>query len=384
MIPRGLRLAATLSACLLHFFCGSEISNPEQIIGSYSTSCAFSDVDSYTLSPSFGFYKGSKDMSLIESITFSREPPEEYDECWNADISNSGGIRGYLTDDSVVIAGDHIYANERCSYMFAAHNSYGDPLWSNLSSIDGLELLNTSHAENMKMMFAFCQLTELRGVEDWDVSNVKNFAGVFQGHDNSGDVPLEHVDVSRWDTHSAENMSHMFYGCAQMKHIPIERWDVSNVKIFSHMFADCYSLKEIDFSNWETSSVESFDAFLNDCRSLIEIDVGGLDTATCRQFSQMFEACTSLRRIVGTDKWDVSNASHYAFSETFHCCYSLESLDIGGWVCSPDNTARMFKDCRKLNSVDLSGFDMSSNYSDQEMFLNCYQLNEVAGHNPGD
>lgn len=378
------KLIIVLSACFLSLFSPFGSCNTEQIIEPHSASDDLSDTDSYMLYPSFGFYKGSKDMSLIESITFSQETPKEYDECWNADISNSGAIKGYLTANSVVVVGDRIYANERCSYMFAAHNSYGDPLWSNLSSIDGLELLDTSHAENMKMMFAFSQLTELRGIEDWDVSNVKNFAGMFQGHDNSGDVHFEYVNVSKWDTASAENMSHMFYGCAQMERIPIESWNVSNVKTFSHMFADCYSLKEIDFSNWETSSVESFDAFLNDCRSLIEIDVGGLDTATCRQFSQMFEACTSLRRIVGTDKWDVYNASHYAFSETFHCCYSLESLDIGGWVCSPDNTARMFKDCRKLNSIDLSGFDMSSNCSDQEMFLNCYQLNEISGHNPGD
>lgn len=342
------------------------------------------DPELYTLLPSFGFYKGSKDMSLIESITFSREVPEDYDECWNADVTDSGEVKGYLTGNSVMVVGRQIYANERCSNMFAAHNSYGDPLWSSLKSIDGLELLDTSFTENMKMMFAFCRLTELHGIEDWDVSNVKNFAGMFQGHDNAGDVPLKYIDVSKWNTSSVENMSHVFYGCAQLEYIPIENWDVSNVKTFSHMFADCYSLKEIDFSNWKTSSVESFDAFLNDCRSLIEIDVGGLDTATCGQFSQMFEACTRLRQITGLNKWDVSCASHYAFSETFHGCYSLEELDLGGWVCSPDNTARMFKDCLKLTSIDLSGFDMSVNCADQEMFLNCNQLNEIVGYDPGD
>jgi surface protein len=164
-----------------------------------------------------------------------------------------------------------------------------------------------------------------------------------------------------------------------MKYIPIENWDVSNVTTFSHMFADCYSLQSIDFSKWETSSVKSFNALLNDCRSLTVIDVTGLDTSTCEQFSQMFESCTSLERIIGLETWDVSNASYYAFSEIFHCCYKLKELNISSWFAKPDNTARMFKNCYMLAQIDMSYFDMTNIQTVTEMFMNCWNLTEVMG-----
>lgn len=335
--------------------------------------------DVYTLRGSFGFYKGSKNMSEIRTITFSNIEPIKYDECWNANITDTEHVKGYLIGNDVIIVGDYIYANPRCSYMFAAHNSYGDPLWSNLIAVDGLELLDTSGVKNMKMMFAYCGLTEINGIGNWDVSNVTTFAGMFQGHDNAGDIKLKYLDVGRWDTSSAENMSHMFYGCALMTHIPVENWNVANVTTFSHMFADCYNLKNVDFSQWDTHSAESFDGFFNDCRSLTVIDVSHLETASCRQFSQMFERCINLELIIGIETWDVSSANNYAFSEMFHCCYKLKELNLGSWVAAPDNTARMFKDCRSLERLDMSGFDMSNNLHDEEMFANCANLYEVIG-----
>ena len=310
-------------------------------------------------------------MSDIKVISFSRVAPDNYDESWVASVADDGELMGYRLGNTVIIVGNIIYANPRCAYMFAGENSYGDPLWSSLEIINGLELLDTSLATNMKMMFAFTRVSKLPGIEGWDVSNVKTFAGMFQGHAYVGDVPLEYIDVSRWNTSAAENMSHVFYGCGQIKYIPIENWDVSNVTTFSHMFADCFNLERIDFSKWETMSVESFDGFLNDCHSLVHIDVSGLDTSTCKQFSQMFEKCINLEYIVGLESWDVSNASYYAFSEMFHCCYKLTEINIENWIATPDNTARMFKDCFRLKHINLSGFDMSNNLHSEEMFTNC-------------
>lgn len=366
--------------CLL-FLVGCETSNhpmfPTQEINTTESSVTQEINDQYILRGSFGFYKGSKSMSEIKSITFSHTAPIIYDECWNANLADTEDIKGYRIGYDVIIVGDYIYANPRCSHMFAAYNSYKEPLWSSLISIKGLELLNTSYVQDMTMMFAFCQLTELNGIEQWDVSHVKTFAGMFQGNNNAGDIKIKYLDVSQWDTSSAENLSHIFYGCGQIEYIPIENWDVSKVKTFSHMFADCHNLKSVDFSKWQTLSVESFDAFLNDCHSLTQVDVTGLDTGTCKQFSQMFESCINLERIIGLDTWDVSNASHYAFSETFHCCYNLKEIDIGNWVSAPDNTARMFKNCYNITQIDLSGFDMTNNLHSTEMFMNCNSLIEV-------
>lgn len=329
--------------------------------------------EDYTLRDSFGFYQGEYPMELITSIVFSREKPTFYDEYWSASKTGASCLRGYRIGEQVIIVGEHIYASDYCSYMFAGYNTYGDKLWSSLIAIDGLSLLDTSCVTSMKMMFAYTRLRELKGIEYWDVSNVTDFTAMFQGNDNSGDVPLTYLPVGAWDTSSATSMKYMFYGCAQLTYIPVDNWDVSNVTNFSHMFADCYNLTSLNLTNWQTSSARNFDAFLNDCRSLTTIDVSLLDTSKCTQFSQMFESCYSLQEIVGINNWDVSNASYYAFSETFHCCYNLESLDLSNWEAAPDNTARMFKNCKNLSYLDISGLDLS-NAATIEMYDGCENL----------
>lgn len=315
-------------------------------------------------------------MNKIKSITFDTVAPDRYDERWAADRHDTWSVTGYLVGLDVVVVGSNILANPRCSYMFAGKNSYNTPLWESLEEVSGLELLDTSLAENMMMMFAFTRASELNGIGDWDVSNVKSFAGMFQGNSNCGDVKIQHLDVGSWDTGACENMSHMFYGCSRVSNFPVDNWDVSKVKTFSHMFADCYGLKSIDISSWETLSAESFDAIFNDCRSLTTIDVGGLFTSKCIQFSQMFEACSSLDTIVGLDSFDVSNASVFAFSEMFHGCRSLKEIDLSSWQATPDNAARMFKNCSSLRFIDVSGLDLS-NADTYEMFDGCDNSTEI-------
>ena len=327
----------------------------------------------YTLKDGPDFYQGQHPMSEIQVITFSHSTPLEFDEKWGASETDADCLMGYRVGNHIFIVGEQIHASWRCSYMFAGHDNYDRPLWSSLESIEGLGLINTSSATEMKCTFAYTQLEYLNGIENWDVSNVRDFSGMFQGHSNSGDSLFKELNVTSWDTGRAMSMSHMFYGCSQLTSIPIDNWNVSRVGSFSHMFADCYNLSGLNLSNWQTDSVVSFDAFLNDCHSIRVIDVSALNTSTCEQFSQMFEACVGLEEIVGINNWDVSNASYYAFSETFHCCYKLESLDLSNWEATPDNTARMFKNCKSLSYLDISGLDLA-NAATTEMYDGCENL----------
>ena len=88
----------------------------------------------------------------------------------------------------------------------------------------------------------------------------------------------------------------------------------------------------------------------------------------------MFESCYNLQQIIGLNNWDVSNANYYAFSETFHRCYKLTSLNLNNWRATPDNTARMFKDCKSLIYLDISGLDLSQIKTDCEMYEGCENL----------
>ena len=62
----------------------------------------------------------------------------------------------------------------------------------------------------------------------------------------------------------------------------------------------------------------------------------------------------------------------------FASCMSLESLDLSGWnVSNVEKMFRMFQDCRKLKSLDLSGWDTSNVKDMCYMFYNCPAPYEV-------
>ena len=63
----------------------------------------------------------------------------------------------------------------------------------------------------------FNELSEVKyiiGLEDWDVSNVKNMSGMFEECENFN------CDLSKWDVSNVENMVEMFDGCKSLKQIP--------------------------------------------------------------------------------------------------------------------------------------------------------------------
>ena len=67
----------------------------------------------------------------------------------------------------------------------------------------------------------------------------------------------------------------------------------------------------------------------------------------------MFSSCSSLQSL-NLSGWDVSNASD--FSWMFSRCSSLTTLDLSGWdVSSATGLSSMFHGCSALQSLDLSG-----------------------------
>lgn len=348
-------------------------------------------IQEHTLTKSMQWYKGiGLNKTEITSVTFTTEKPKEYDEKWIAGEEDSKEIMGYRMGTDVFIVGEKIYLHPRSAYMF-----YNEA-YPNLQQINGLELIDTSQCENMRAMFQGYK-GQIEGISNWDVSSVKYMEFMFEGctelisldianwdvrsvrkmsamfqssGSHSADMKLENLDLSKWNTESLEEMSHMFYGCAKLKELDLAHWNVSKVRDFSHLFADCYSLESIRMDNWDTPVAASFDAMFNDCHSLTTLDISMLNTSNACMFSQMFEACTSLEIIIGIEDMDVSSADYYAFSETFHQCKSLQSLDLSKWdVSKADNMARMFAYCKNLQEVNVTGWDISSVRTMLEM---CY------------
>ena len=106
----------------------------------------------------------------------------------------------------------------------------------------------------------FYKVKHIIGLEDWDVSNVKNMDSIFWDctHFNS--------DLSKWDVSGVKNMMFMFLGCENFNS-DLSKWDVSNVENMYDMFWGCKNFNS-DLSKWNVSSVRDMHDMFDGCDSL--------------------------------------------------------------------------------------------------------------------
>lgn len=102
------------------------------------------------------------------------------------------------------------------------------------------------------------------------------------------------------------------------------------------------------------------------CNSLTEIDMTVFSGKNIN-ITSLFSGCTSLRNIrFGQNKI-------LAFSTSFENCFNLETLDISGFdVSSVDSMAKTFEGCKTLKTLILPEvFDTSKVTTMNSMFKNC-------------
>lgn len=85
------------------------------------------------------------------------------------------------------------------------------------------------------------------------MSNVNTIAGMFTGCEK-----LETIDTTGWNTENVSSMINTFSGCRNLTNIiGIEEWNVSKVSLMNAMFQQTYNLEELNLSKWNISNVTS-------------------------------------------------------------------------------------------------------------------------------
>lgn len=198
---------------------------------------------------------------------------------------------------------------------------------TNLTSIEGIENLNTSYVNYMSEMFAQC-------------SN------------------LETLDLSHFNTENVVNMSKMFYGCTKLHDLNISSFNTENVKYMNEMFDGCSSLETLDLSHFNTRNVlySGLNYMFNGCSSLSSLDVSNFTTDKPRmQLDGLFKGCSSLQTL------------------------DLSSFSTGG----ANSVTDMFDGCSALRTIYVSNlFTFKNGVSSSNMFRNCENLKGAIGFIP--
>ena len=107
----------------------------------------------------------------------------------------------------------------------------------NMTTIEGLENLNTATVTDMNSMFAMCEKLTTLDLSTFNTSNVTTFNGMFTSCDN-----LELVDVTSFDISKVTDMEMMFISCPKLTTICcFNDWSTSSAKS-NYMFSGCKSL----------------------------------------------------------------------------------------------------------------------------------------------
>lgn len=163
-----------------------------------------------------------------------------------------------------------------------------------------------------------------------------------------------------------ENSSYDFVATESSK------YDLTNTPWFSHL-ADIKTVCVVDNGITPTS----MNVWFADMISLESVELSKLDTSRCVSMLDTFFRNSDLTSL-DLSNWDVSNVHN--FSCMFQGCYSLRTIDLRNWKAHPEKTGLfgMFFECSSLESIDLSGFDLSNTISANKMFGRCFNLSKIS------
>ena len=221
-------------------------------------------------------------------------------------------VKAYAQNEAVkkVIAAKGTVLPESCYGMFSKFTA---------ETID-LSQADTSHVNDMSLMFSGCTaLTDLN-ISGIDTSHVTNMQGLF-----SGESAMTELDLSGLDTSAVTKMNSMFSGMQSMTALDVSGLDTSNVTDMSSMFGSMKQLETLDLSGFDTSNVRAMSSMFYGDNALTSLNVSGFDTANVTKMDYMFYQCKALTTL---DLSCFETANVTEMQNMFKECTSLQFLNL--------------------------------------------------------
>ena len=306
----------------------------------------------------------------------------------NEGINDPGWLAQNKKIKTVVF--DASFANARptsCHYWFCN--------FTNLTTIEGIEYLNTENVTNMNSMFDRCSA-------------------------------LTSLDLTNFNTAKVTDMRYMFMGCKALTTIFVsDKFVTSQVTKSVEMFHMCINLigaieydgskSDHNFANYETGyfspkggfhTYAEFDegtgtltfrrgaskpegaydlyggiyypGWWNGQKGKIKTVVFDASFANARPKScyGWFSGCSNLTEIKGIEYLNTEKVTN--MQEMFNACSKLTSLNLSNFnTAEVTNMSYMFKSCKALTSLDLTNFNTEKVMDMQGMFWECSDLTSL-------
>ena len=255
--------------------------------------------------------------------------------------NNVEDINSYMAENNTEVA-------EYYEIQNIVDNEYTDehPIWSSDSNITTVKILNNIAPKTTACWFyGLCNLTSMDGLEKINTSNVTNMSWMFYDC-----TRLTSLNLNNFNTSNVTDMSFMFTNCTRLTSLDLSSFDTSNVTDMSGMFgsSDDYEmgLVTLNISSFNTSNVTDMEGMFAFCNQLEELDVSSFDTSNVTDMSYMFYYAESLQEL-DLSSFDTGNVTNVAYM--FYCCNDLETIYVSNNFDVTDAyEERMFAGCNNL------------------------------------
>ena len=243
---------------------------------------------------------------------------------------------------------------------------------NDLTTITGLNYLNTSEVTNMEFMFCNCSKLSTLDLSSFNTSKVTDMNRMFYGCSK-----LTNINLSSFNTSKVTSMGYMFYDCENLTTLDVSKFNTSNVTNMGGMFYDCKNLLNLDVSHFNTSQVTSMGSMFCNCSSLTTLDVSNFNTQNVNDMGFMF---TNVKvPSLDVSKFNTSNVT--AMNSMFVGCSNLTTLDLSSFNTSKvTSMSWMFEKCGNLQTILVSdSWSTAAVTMSTQMFQYCYKLVGGAG-----
>lgn len=196
---------------------------------------------------------------------------------------------------------------------------------TNLTSIEGLENLNTSDVTSMDFMFYKCE-------------------------------QLRALDLSGFNTEKVENMRDMFSNCKNLETLNLSSFKTNNLTNMSEMFLECNKIAQLDLSGFNTSGVKTLDLVFKNCYALEALDLSSFDTKWVTDMSSLFENCQNLKTIYVSDRFSTFKVKYS--TNMFRYCNNLKGATAFADIQEKEMAQANYTDGYFTKKVGMNGPDI--------------------------
>ena len=228
--------------------------------GSNTNNKDFANYKTGYFTPEGGFPGYAEFDGSTGTLTFTSGPSKPK----GAYALNEGASEpGWLTHKNEIkeVVFDASFASARPTNCYGWFKDF-----TNLTTIEGFEYLNTENVTNMTGVFNGCSALTSLDLTNFNTAKVTDMKLLF-----ANCSALESLDLSMFNTENVTSMPSMFNGATNLKTLNVSNFNTEKVNNMGHMFANCPNLTSLDLSSFNTKGVEYVDNIFKNCSKLTTI-----------------------------------------------------------------------------------------------------------------